>query len=494
MDNNLRKYATDVQWEAYCLYDEVGTYSKAASILGKDRGNVRRSIKAIHRNAAKRGYSPDHQMIHSVPEGFIAKGISTYYNQDGEVTGQWVKSASDRQRQVEILIERLEEGSSNFTPFMPTEINHETDDNLLSLLTITDFHLGMYSWADETGDDWDVGIARDVFLNSIADMIAACPKSKVGILNQLGDFLHFDSLSAVTPASGHLLDADTRYGKLVDLSMEVMTEAVKILLNRFERVIVVQAEGNHDMAGSVWLRKHIKHMFVNEPRVEVMDVEFPYYAMLWGEIMLAVDGEEMFNCTAHLFFEKVDTPYPFLLEGPRNFNDVMRLNRPLISDILAFIHLWRFEMKEPARMKAALAHLEDMQLHAKSMWKYYLAETDDKNEWIPNPKQTGVMQIKVTQEMLDTWLAVLDETGLVLQGKKLIPFWRGKPGKQGVNLRRVFTEPRIIDPFLWVQGTAAAPYLEEGPITDFASPEMLGRINGTFGGGPNFFSMAFWFN
>ncbi|MDF1747119.1 MAG: hypothetical protein P1V19_25730, partial [Gimesia sp.] len=214
----------------------------------------------------------------------------------------------------------------------------------------------------------------------------------------------------------------------------------------------------------------------------------------WGEIMLAVDGEEMFNCTAHLFFEKVDTPYPFLLEGPRNFNDVMRLNRPLISDILAFIHLWRFEMKEPARMKAALAHLEDMQLHAKSMWKYYLAETDDKNEWIPNPKQTGVMQIKVTQEMLDTWLAVLDETGLVLQGKKLIPFWRGKPGKQGVNLRRVFTEPRIIDPFLWVQGTAAAPYLEEGPITDFASPEMLGRINGTFGGGPNFFSMAFWFN
>ena len=213
----------------------------------------------------------------------------------------------------------------------------------------------------------------------------------------------------------------------------------------------------------------------------------------WGEIMLAVDGQEIFNCTSHLFFEKVDTPYPFLMEGSRNFNDVMRFNRPLISDILAFIHLWRFEMKEPARMKAALAHLEDMQLHAKSMWKYYLAETDDENEWIPNPKQTGVMQIKISQEMVDTWLAVLDETSLVLQGKKLIPFWRGKPGKQGVNLRRVFTEPRIIDPFLWVQGTAAAPYLEEGPITDFASPEMLGRINGTFGG-VRFFSMAFWFN
>ena len=71
------------------------------------------------------------------------------------------------------------------------------------------------------------------------------------------------------------------------MSMEVMTEAIKIMLKRFKRVIVVQAEGNHDMAGSVWLRKHIKHMFSEDPRVEVMDIEFPYYAMLWGEIMLA---------------------------------------------------------------------------------------------------------------------------------------------------------------------------------------------------------------
>ncbi|MAX39445.1 hypothetical protein [Gimesia sp.] len=213
----------------------------------------------------------------------------------------------------------------------------------------------------------------------------------------------------------------------------------------------------------------------------------------WGEVLLAVDGQEMFNCTAHLFFEKVETPYLFLMEGSRNLNDLRRFDRPLISDILAFIHLWRFELKEPDRMKVALSHLEDMQQHAKSMWKHYLAETDNENEWIPNPQQTGVLEIEVTQEMVDTWLAVLDETGLVLQGKKLIPFWRGTPGTQGVNLRRVFTEPREIDPFLWFQGTAAAPYLEKGTITDFATPEMWGRINNTFGR-RNFFTMAFWFN
>lgn len=217
----------------------------------------------------------------------------------------------------------------------------------------------------------------------------------------------------------------------------------------------------------------------------------------WGEVLLAIDGQEMFNCTAHLFFEKVETPYPFLVESNRNFGSLLSgprgFNRPLVSDILAFIHLWRFELKEPERMKAALAHLEDMQRHAKSMWKFYLAETDNEREWIPNPQQTGVLEIKVTQEMVDTWLVVLDEAGEVLQGKKLIPFWRGKPGTQGVNLRRVFTEPREIDPFLWFQGTAAAPYLEKGEITDFADPELWTRINRTFGRN-RFFTLAFWFN
>ena len=144
-------------------------------------------------------------------------------------------------------------------------------------------------------------------------------------------------------------------------------------------------------------------------------------------------------------------------------------------------------------MKAALAHLEDMLFHAKQMWKHYQAETDDDREWIPNPKQTGVMQIEVTEEMLATWLEVLNETELVLKGKKLLPFWRGESIERGVNLRRVFTEPRAIDPFLWLQGTAATPYLEKGEITSFATPEMLGRINGTFRGA-NFFSILFWWN
>lgn len=263
------------------------TWSAIQDETGIDPGNARRVISALTAKAARQGWSPGHDMVHAVPDGFHVRGVSTYYNEDGKPTAQWVKSASDRERQAQILIERLEQGSAAWPKFKPVAAPKRLEDDLLALLTITDFHLGMYAWEAETGDDWDVYISRSVFLQAIHDMIQAAPAAGVGVLNQLGDFLHFDSLLALTPSSGHVLDADTRYGKLVDLSMDVMATAVRMMLKKFGHVHVIQAEGNHDMAGSIWLRKHIKHLFANDPRVAVDDTEFPYYAHLHGETMLA---------------------------------------------------------------------------------------------------------------------------------------------------------------------------------------------------------------
>jgi len=214
-----------------------------------------------------------------------------------------------------------------------------------------------------------------------------------------------------------------------------------------------------------------------------------------GELLLAVDGQRAFDCGAHLLFEKVETPHTFLLENRRGFDEAPLENHPLLSDVLSFFHqLIRLPIKEPARTKAALAHLEAGVVQAKEMWKFILAETDDDNEWIPNPKQTGAIGVKVTQEMVDVWLETLDEAEQVLKGKKLIPFWRGKAGERGVNLRRVFTEPQTFDLVEWVQGTAAVPYLEKGPLTKLADPSVGARLNKAFGGPFNFIGFGFWFN
>ena len=283
----LGKFAeSEAQAEVASLVDSGITRRETAKRLGISERDVYKMIERIKGNAVKRGYSPEHDMTHVVPEGYKVKGVSTYYNEDGKPTGQWVKSATDEERRAQALLEAVENAATALPKFKPAKPPKQVDENLASLLTITDFHLGMKAWKDSDGDDWDLKIARDVFLNAIHDMLNASPKSGTGILNQLGDFLHWDGLVQVTPTSGHHLTGDDRYSKLVELSISVMTEAVHMMLKNFGRVVVVQAEGNHDLASSVWMRKFIKHRFQEEPRVEVIDNEFPYYAYQHGEIML----------------------------------------------------------------------------------------------------------------------------------------------------------------------------------------------------------------
>ncbi len=40
-------------------------------------------------------------MVHTVPDGFQVKGVSTYYNDEGKPVGQWVKSVPDKERQLD---------------------------------------------------------------------------------------------------------------------------------------------------------------------------------------------------------------------------------------------------------------------------------------------------------------------------------------------------------------------------------------------------------
>ena len=285
---------------------------------------------------------------------------------------------------------------------------------------------------------------------------------------------------------------------------EVHDPAVKLPLH--VGLIKIDPFGQGKPISAAFLFERIEGPPVKNQQVKELVIGFDRGDVSWlrgychflaagGELLLAVDGQRAFDCGAHLLFEKVETPYIFLLEERRAFDEAPLTNVRMFSDVLSFFHqLTRLPLKEPARTKAALAHLEAGVGQAKELWKFILAETDDDNEWLPNPRQTGVIGVKVTQEMIDVWLETLDEAEQVLQGKKLIPFWRGKAGERGVNLRRVFTEPQTFDLIEWVQGTAAVPYLEKGPLTKLADPSVGARLNKAFGGPFNFIGFGFWFN
>lgn len=287
MTHPLHEYCTtEKQKKIITLrYVEKLSWNQIAQQTGADRSNARNTCRVVEGKAAQAGYAPDHNHVHTVPTGYNVKGTSTLYK-DGDVALQWVKTEADKQAQFEAMISRIELACEGITPWKPVDAPKQVEEDLLTLMVITDFHLGSYCWGDETSEDYNTDMARDLFLSSIKEMIDSTPQSKIGLLCNLGDFLHWDGLLQVTPTSAHILDNDSRYSRIVDIAMTVMDEAVRMMLEKYEKVVFVCAEGNHDIAGSIWLRKFISKLYANEPRLDVIDNDFPYYAYRHGQIML----------------------------------------------------------------------------------------------------------------------------------------------------------------------------------------------------------------
>jgi hypothetical protein len=288
IDQNLKQFASETQWRHYVALHEHGSQRKAAEAIGVTKTAIGASVERLKKAAAIRGYAPEHDMTHTTPESHRVKGVSTLYKgtEADPYAMQWVKTDVAREQAEAATLKAIEAACEGIKPVKPKAAPKATVSDLATLYTITDFHLGMYAWGKETGGDWDIKIAEQVLVNAISDMAAGSPNSEVGIFCQLGDFLHWDGLDAVTPANKNILEADTRYDLLAELSISLCVSVIDHLLNKHKTVHAIICEGNHDEAGSVWLRKAVKRHYANEKRVTIDDTSFPFYAYLHGETLL----------------------------------------------------------------------------------------------------------------------------------------------------------------------------------------------------------------
>jgi len=286
---NLMDYAaTDWQKQVLQSLSETKNARETGRILKLDSSRVSKILRTVKIRAASSGFAPEHDYTRTVPDGYTVKGVSTYYDSEGAVKGQWVKSAADRERMVEIardMVADICEGVSRLDPLPEPKTKVLTD--LLNLYTMTDCHIGMLAWGRESGKDWDLKIAEETLSGCFADMLRRSPESETCVIAQLGDWMHYDSLTPVTPSSGHILDADSRAGKMVSTACRVLRSIVDMALVKHKMVHLLIAEGNHDMFGSLMMRTLFRMVYEKEPRVQMIESENPYYAMQFGSNMLA---------------------------------------------------------------------------------------------------------------------------------------------------------------------------------------------------------------
>lgn len=144
-------------------------------------------------------------------------------------------------------------------------------------------------------------------------------------------------------------------------------------------------------------------------------------------------------------------------------------------DLIAMVLATLDQQPDAALMASSQGHLLAMVAQNREFWTRVAAETDNAQEWLPNDAQTAAIGIEVPKGTGVAWLAVLDDIEAALQGRKLLPYWRVGP-PAGINLAMLFTDPRPVDVAGWVQGWAAVPYLEAGPILDMQSVQRFDQL------------------
>lgn len=150
-------------------------------------------------------------------------------------------------------------------------------------------------------------------------------------------------------------------------------------------------------------------------------------------------------------------------------------NPPHAVDILAIFIATLDQQPDATRMAAAHAHLLNVIAQNRRFWELVAQETDNQAEWLPNDAQQSALGTALPPGTGDRWRAVLAEAEAILQGRALIPYWRLSEGA-GVNIQRVFLEPRPVDVAGWIQGWAALPYLEQGVMASTEAVDAFGDM------------------
>lgn len=236
--------------------------------------------------ATRAGTAPEFGLIDSAAAGTFMGKVTVHRNAAGEVVNTWARYHPDDEKRMVALLAAVEAMGEKLPREKARAAPAKTAADLCNVYVLTDFHLGMLAWHEETGADWDTDIAERMLVDWFSAAIAQAPASEFAVFAQLGDFLHWDGMDAVTPASKHLLDADTRFQKLVRVAIRAVRRVIGMLLAKHQRVHVLMAEGNHDPASSIWLREWLHATFEDEPRITVDRSPDPYYCVEHGETAL----------------------------------------------------------------------------------------------------------------------------------------------------------------------------------------------------------------
>lgn len=294
----LKAWATPVQ-AAYidAILAADGSITRAAKNLGRHHKSLQQAIKSVKANAAAHGYAPEHGLNSTVPAPFIAKGHSTLERvfKDGgrEQVLQWTKTRIDDQQWIENIKSGVAAFVAEQSPLPAPRAPQRRDNDIIPWLQIGDAHLGMLAHEAETGQNFDLKIAEAELFAAVEILIDESPAVERMVINDLGDFTHYENMRGETDASGHSLDFDGRFPKMIDVYSRLMRRIVDKALSKSAYVDVIVNQGNHSRTNDIWMATLLRSVYEKSGRVNVLNNHSPFIGYRMGKTFVMTHHSDL---------------------------------------------------------------------------------------------------------------------------------------------------------------------------------------------------------
>jgi len=259
---------------------EVGPY------LGIVNRTAELTMARIRGKAALQGVSPDNDMTREVPSPFSVKGTSTLYDKDGAVSAQWVKTQVNENEKLQLIQSAIFDSMADYKGvYRPRKAPTTDNEDLLSCYVMGDPHIGAYAYAAQSGESFDLKIAREDLLAATSKLVRVAPKSNRALIANLGDFFHADNQKNTT-TRGTFVDVDGVWQEVLQAGCTLMVDLINLALTKHPQVTVVNCIGNHDDHSSVMLSAFLGAYFRDEPRVEILPTANKFNYVQHGRVAI----------------------------------------------------------------------------------------------------------------------------------------------------------------------------------------------------------------
>jgi hypothetical protein len=200
-------------------------------------------------------------------EWTCTKFVGNSYGDNFQAKAEFAKKKDTPLRQI---LEEFKDDALNYSPVVDKIKYKQVNDGKLLVVNLADAHVGKLSNKEMSGHNYDLKIAKEIYMKTLHDLIDKAQKQ--GSIEKIWYIAGNDYLTIDTPQNtttkGTVQEVDTRFSKIFREGRKLLIESIEVL-KRIAPVHIIVMPGNHDRSAMFHLGDALECWYRNDANVTV---------------------------------------------------------------------------------------------------------------------------------------------------------------------------------------------------------------------------------